>query len=84
MPILAQVFEEEGGLSRLEGFTSIHGAAFYGLPQNTGTITLLRGAPTIWPAKIVTGAGPVTVFDPGFPVHWRVEAQDHEKGAAEK
>ena len=26
-----------------------------------------------FPAKILTEAGPVTVFDPGFPVHWHVE-----------
>ena len=24
--------------------------------------------------KILTEAGPVTVFDPGFPLHWHVEA----------
>jgi dihydroorotase len=27
-----------------------------------------------YPSKIETGDGPVTVFDPGFPLHWRVEA----------
>jgi dihydroorotase len=30
--------------------------------------------PHQFPAKIFTEAGPVTVFDPGFPVHWHVEA----------
>ena len=25
-----------------------------------------------YPAKIETGVGPVTVFDPGFALHWRV------------
>lgn len=74
MPILAQVFEEEGALDRLEGFTSLHGAAFYGLPPNEGTLTLARGENAAWPAKIETGAGPVTVFDPGHPVLWHVEA----------
>jgi dihydroorotase len=24
------------------------------------------------PAEVATGAGPVVVFDPGFPLHWRV------------
>ena len=33
-PGLAQVFEEEGALDRLEGFASLHGPAFYGLPPN--------------------------------------------------
>ena len=31
---LAQVFEEEGALDRLEGFASLNGPAFYGLPPN--------------------------------------------------
>jgi dihydroorotase len=71
LSILAQVFEEEGALARLEGFTSLNGAAFYGLPPNEGTLVLEKTPPT-YPAKIVTGAGPVTVFDPGFPLHWSV------------
>jgi dihydroorotase len=70
---LAHVFEEEGALDRLEGFVSLHGPAFYGLPKNADRITLVRGAePVAYPAKIETGAGPVTVFDPGFPLHWRI------------
>ena len=73
MAILAQVFDEEGALDRLEGFTSLHGAAFYRLPPNEATLTLLRGPTATWPARIETGAGPVTVFDPGQPVHWHVE-----------
>ena len=73
MPILAQVFEDEAALDRLEGFTSLHGAAFYRLPPNEGTLTLVRGAAATWAPKIDTAAGPVTVFDPGHPVHWHVE-----------
>jgi dihydroorotase len=72
IPILAQVFEDGGVLYRLEGFTSLHGAAFYRLPPNPGTLTLTRFGPARWPDKIITGAGPVTVFDPGFAVHWHV------------
>lgn len=71
---LAQVFEEEGALDRLEGFLSQHGPAWYGLPQNTGTIELVReDAPVHFPASVETGAGPVVVFDPGLPLHWRVK-----------
>ncbi len=70
MAILAQVFDDAGALERLEGFTSQHGAAFYGLPLNSATLTLSKGAPVAFPAKLDTGAGPVTIFDPGFPVHW--------------
>jgi len=71
---LAHVFEAEGALDRLEGFVSLHGAAFYGMAPNEATITLAKSAdPVPYPAKIETGAGPVTVFDPGFPLYWRVE-----------
>jgi dihydroorotase len=75
MSILAQVFEDEGALDRLEGFTSLHGAAFYGLPPTDATIRLeRRDTPCAYPAKIETGAGTVTVFDPGFPLYWHVAA----------
>jgi len=73
MPLLAHVFEECGALDRLEAFTSRNGAAFYGKAPNDGTLTLVRGDAVTWPAKIETAVGPVTVFDPGCAVHWRVE-----------
>jgi len=74
MPLLAHVFEEDGALPRLEGFASRHGPAFHGLPVNAAAMTLVKGdTPTLWPARIETGAGPVTVFDPGFQVFWRVQ-----------
>jgi len=72
LSILAHVFEEENALSRLEGFTSLNGPAFYGLPANETRITLSKGDAVPYPARIETGDGPVTVFDPGFALHWRV------------
>ena len=72
MSILAEVFEQEGALDRLEAFTSLNGPAFYRLPPNEDRITLTKGAPVAYPAKIETGAGPVTVFDPMMPLHWRI------------
>ncbi|MGR3435765.1 MAG: dihydroorotase [Shimia sp.] len=71
MACLAQVFDDAGALERLEGFTSVHGATFYGMAPNAGTLTL-EEAPTDPPAAIETGAGPVVVFDPGTPLRWRV------------
>jgi dihydroorotase len=73
LSILAHVFEEEGALDRLEAFTSLNGAAFYRMKPNDATITLTRGDAVSYPAKIVTGDGPVTVFEPGFALHWRVD-----------
>ena len=66
------MFEDEGALDRLESFTSLNGARFYGLPLTDARTTLTKGNPVAYPAKIDTGAGPVTVFDPGFPLHWAV------------
>ncbi len=69
---LAEVFDEAGRLDRLEGFASRHGPAFYGLPVNSGWITLEKGDPIDVPGKIAAGDGTVTVFDPGRHLHWRV------------
>ena len=45
---------------------------FYGLPPNEATITLTKGDPVPYPDRIETGDGPVTLFNPGFDLHWRV------------
>ncbi len=75
MALLAHVFEDRDALDHLEAFTSTHGATFYRLPLNESRVTLTRhAAPQTFPEKILTEAGPVTVFNPGFPVHWHVEA----------
>ncbi|MBK8019370.1 MAG: dihydroorotase [Betaproteobacteria bacterium] len=42
--LYAEAFDAAGALDRLEGFASVHGPAFYGLPRNDGTITLRRQA----------------------------------------
>ncbi|MEY8829030.1 dihydroorotase [Sedimentitalea sp. XS_ASV28] len=73
MPLLAHVFEEENALDRLAAFASRNGPAFYRLPVNQDTLTLTRAdTPTDFPPRIDSADGPVTVFDPGFPVYWRV------------
>ena len=72
MSCLAEVFEGAGALDKLEGFTSLFGPKFYGLAPNTDSITLTKGEPVNFPSHIRTGAGPVTVFDPGIDLHWKV------------
>jgi len=72
MSCLAEVFEQDGALDKLEGFASLNGPAFYRLPVNADTITLTKGDAVTYPARIDTDDGPVTVFDPGFPLHWSV------------
>ena len=40
--LYAEAFEQSGALPALEGFASLHGADFYGLPHNTQSITLRK------------------------------------------
>ncbi len=42
LEMYAEVFERAGALGRLEAFASFNGADFYGLPRNSGTVTLER------------------------------------------
>lgn len=72
IPILAQVFDDDAALAQLEKFTSLNGAAFYGLPVNETTLTLTKGPAQPQPSSLATPGGPLTIFDPGIPIHWRV------------
>ncbi|MBO9454951.1 dihydroorotase [Paracoccus sp. R12_1] len=74
MSILAHVFEDDGALDRLESFTSLNGAAFYGMEPNEDRIRLARrDVAADYPASISVGDQTVTVFDPGFPLYWHLE-----------
>ena len=70
-----QVFEEEGALDRFEGFASEHGAHFYGLPLNEGTMTLVRDGVDV-PREI---AG-VVPFHAGERLRWRALVSDARTG----
>ena len=76
MSLVVEMFEREDALNKLEGFVSLNGPGFYGMPVNEETITLIKGEPVEYPSKIPSGDGPVTVFEPGFPLHWRVIPTD--------
>lgn len=65
------VFEEEGAIDRFEGFAAEHGARFYGLPLNDGTVTLER-APVVVPAEIGAGDTAVVPFHAGETLAWRM------------
>ena len=62
----ATVFDEEGALDRLDGFSSEHGARFYGLPLNDGQVQLERAEVSV-PAEI-SGVVP---FHAGENLRWR-------------
>jgi dihydroorotase len=61
----AQVFDEEDALDRLEGFASLHGPAFYGLPINQGSVTLIRSDVSV-PDRI----GEVVPYGAGTSFGW--------------
>jgi len=42
LELYATAFEAAGTLDKLEGFASLHGPDFYGLPRNTSTVTLIK------------------------------------------
>ena len=63
-------------LDQLEAFASLNGPAYYGLPANEDTITLVRRDETVeFPKSVYSSDGTITVFDPMFPLHWAVEKQ---------
>jgi dihydroorotase len=71
--LYAEAFEAAGALDRLEGFASFFGPDFYGLPRNTGKITLLR-EPWHVPPELPYLADDVLVpLRAGETIAWRLE-----------
>ena len=63
------VFDEENALDRFEGFASRNGPAFYGLPVNSGTITLERRAVLV-PPQIDANGTAIVLFHAGETLGW--------------
>jgi dihydroorotase len=64
----AQVFAEEEAMHHLEGFASLNGPAFYGLPVNNDTVTLEKVAVDV--PELVNGLVP---FHAGETLPWRLQ-----------
>ncbi|HSB48143.1 MAG TPA: dihydroorotase [Burkholderiales bacterium] len=69
--LYAGAFAAAGALDRLEGFASRHGAQFYGLPLNQGTVTLAE-EPWPVPADYPFGADRLVPLRAGGQVGWRL------------
>jgi dihydroorotase len=67
----ATVFDEEGALGHFEAFASRNGPAFYRLPVNTGTVTLVR-EPVVVPDVIDCNGTAVVPFHAGETLGWRL------------
>ena len=72
MQTYAQVFDEDGVLDRLEGFASLNGPNFYGLPVNEGSITLEKVAEEIPEIIDVDDGSTVHPFYGGESIAWQV------------
>lgn len=71
MELYAQAFEGAGALDKLEGFASFHGADFYGLPRNQGSITLRREAWTV-PESFAFGEARLKPLCADETLQWRM------------
>ena len=70
--LYAHFFEEANALDRLEGFASHHGPDFYGLPRNTGKITLRR-EPRPIPHVLHQDGHPIVPLNAGEILNWRLD-----------
>ena len=71
LELYAQAFDAAGALDRLEAFASFNGPAFYGLPRNSGRITLRREAWTV-PESIPFGEAQLKPLRGGETLEWRL------------
>jgi dihydroorotase len=77
LELYAEIFEEAGALGRLEGFASHQGADFYGLPRNTGTLTLRR-EPWRVPESYPLGEERVIPLRAGETLAWRIDGDPND------
>ena len=70
LELYAQAFDAAGALPQLQGFASHHGPAFYGLPRNTGTVTLARQA-WVLPETLPFGDARLKPLCGGETLAWR-------------
>lgn len=71
LELYAQAFDQAHALDKLESFASFNGPAFYGLPRNTGTITLKRESWTL-PAELPMGEATVVPLNGGESIDWKL------------
>jgi dihydroorotase len=71
LELYAQAFDAAGALDRLEAFASHHGADFYGLPRNKGTVMLHRETWTL-PETVPFGDTTLKPLGGGETLAWRL------------
>ena len=71
LELYAQAFDNFNALDKLEGFASFHGPDFYGLPRNTGQVTLKREAWTL-PEELPLGQAGIKPLCGGETLAWQL------------
>ncbi|MHB1515332.1 MAG: dihydroorotase [Acidiferrobacteraceae bacterium] len=71
LELYAEVFEQVGALDRLERFASFHGADFYRLPRNRGTLTLEKRSWAV-PNEVRFGRERGVPLRAGGTISWRL------------
>ena len=71
LEMYAEAFDSVGALDKLEAFASFNGADFYGLPRNTGTVTLQRESWTP-PENFAFGEAQLKPLRSGETLPWRL------------
>ena len=71
LELYAEAFDSVGALGQLEGFASFHGPDFYGLPRNSGTVTLKRQAWTV-PESLAFGEASLKPLRGGEELQWQL------------
>ncbi|WCN13222.1 dihydroorotase [Marinomonas mediterranea] len=73
LELYTQVFEELNALDKLEGFASLHGPDFYGLPRNTETVTLVKEDWQVPDSIILPDGDPIVPFYANQTVRWKLK-----------
>jgi dihydroorotase len=71
LELYAEAFEAAGALDKLEAFASFNGPAFYGLPRNSGTVTLKKETWTL-PEAVPFGDAQLKPLRGGESLAWKL------------
>jgi len=71
LELYVEAFDAAGALDRFEAFAAFHGPDFYGLPRNTGAVTLHR-RPCPVPAEYPFGGQTIVPLRAGETLAWSV------------
>ena len=71
LELYAEAFDSVGALGQLEGFASFHGPDFYGLPRNSGTVSLKRQTWTV-PESLAFGEASLKPLRGGEELQWQL------------